>query len=904
MPSPFQTLAAAGALAGLLGAVPQPVASPSPAADASPAAAIHADSSVTRATLDNGLRVVIVRDPLAPVVTVYDNYLVGADDTPPDFPGMAHAQEHMAFRGCTGVTGDQTSAIFAQLGGDGDADTQQDITQYFETVPAADLDIALHVDSACMRGIDDYDSQWAGERPAIEQEVARDLSNPTYLAFTRLSADLFSGTPYAHDALGTRPSFDKTTGALLSQFDKTWYAPNNAVLVIAGDVDPQATLASVKALYGSIPAHPVPAHPAVNLGPVKAETFALESDLPYVVFFSGFRFPGSDDPDFAAARILADVLGSQRGDIYGLTATGKALQTGFQLVATYPKASEAESYGVLPAGTDPKALEAQLSSLVTQVATNGAPADLVEAAKRSEIAASGYNRNSIADLASAWSSAIADEGRTSPDDDVDAIRNVTVDDVNRVAKKLLDPAQSVTAVLTPHPSGKAVVSKGFGGGETLTSPPVKPVVLPDWARDRLAQIQIPDSTLSPVDTVMPNGLRLIVQPETASDTVTILGSIKHNDNVQTPAGKDGAGNLLEDLFPYGTTTLDRLEYQKALDDIAATVSAGSDFSLHVPKAQFDRGVQLLADDELHPALPASDFAIVRRQDASELAGEHQSPGYFTQRALRRALLPPGDLALREATPESISSDTLEDVKAYESTVFRPDMTTLVVIGNVTPDEARATIAKYFGGWTATGPKPNVELPPIPPNRPAAAVVPDRTRVQDSTILAETVAISRTDPQYYALELGDHVLGGGFYATRLYHDLRQVAGLVYDVSNELSAGRTRSTYEVSYGSDPENVSKARRLIARDLASMQTTNVSAAELQQAKAILIRQLPLGEASEDTVASRLAALAQAGLPLDEGHRSATIYEKLTAADVRAAFARYIRPGGFVQVVQGPQPG
>jgi len=906
MPSPFQTLATAGALAGLLGAVPQPVASPSPvpAESPAPAPAIRADASVTRATLDNGLRVVIVRDPLAPVVTVYDNYLVGADDTPPDFPGMAHAQEHMAFRGCSGVTGDQTSAIFAQLGGDGDADTQQDITQYFVTVPSADLDIALRVDSACMRGIDDADSQWAGERPAIEQEVARDLSSPTYLAFTRLSADLFSGTPYAHDALGTRPSFDKTTGALLAQFDRTWYAPNNAVLVIAGDVDPQATLASVTALYGSIPSHPVPAHPAVTLAPVKAETFALESDLPYVVFFSGFRFPGSDDPDFAAARILADVLGSQRGDIYGLTATGKALQTGFQLVATYPKASEAESYGVLPAGSDPKALEAQLSSLVTQVATNGAPPDLVEAAKRSEIAASQYNRNSIADLASAWSAAIADEGRTSPDDDVDAIRNVTVDDVNRVAKKLLDPAQSVTAVLTPHPSGKAVVSKGFGGGETLTSPPVKPVVLPVWARDRLAQIQIPDSTLSPVDTTLPNGLRLIVQPETASDTVTILGSIKHNDNVQTPAGKDGAGNLLEDLFSYGTTTLDRLEYQKALDDIAATVSAGSDFSLHVPKAQFDRGVELLADDELHPALPASDFAIVRRQDAAELAGEHQSPGYFAQRALRRALLPPGDLALREATPESISGDTLDDVKAYESAVFRPDMTTLVVIGNVTPDEAQATIAKYFGGWTATGPKPNVELPPIPQNRPAAAVVPDRTRVQDSTILAETVAISRTDPQYYALQLGDHVLGGGFYATRLYHDLRQVAGLVYDVSNELSAGKTRSTYEVSYGSDPQNVSKARRLIARDLAAMQTIDVSAAELQQAKAILIRQLPLADASEDTVASRLASLAQAGLTLDEGHRSATIYEKLTAADVRAAFARYIRPGGFVQVVQGPQPG
>src|SRR5262245_31591579 len=93
---------------------------------------------VTRATLDNGLRVVIVRDSLAPVVTVMENFLVGANETPPGFPGMAHAQEHMAFRGCAGLSADQIAAIFAQLGGSDNADTQQTITQYFATAPAAD----------------------------------------------------------------------------------------------------------------------------------------------------------------------------------------------------------------------------------------------------------------------------------------------------------------------------------------------------------------------------------------------------------------------------------------------------------------------------------------------------------------------------------------------------------------------------------------------------------------------------------------------------------------------------------------------------------------------------------------------------------------------------------------------
>jgi zinc protease len=896
MPVSFRKVTAACAIAALLGAAPSPSPAPltAPSSDA---------GAVTRATLDNGLQIVIVRDPLAPVVTVYDNYKVGADETPPGFPGMAHAQEHMAFRGCSGVTGDQISAIFAQLGGDGDADTQQNITQYFATVPADDLDVDLGVDSACMRDIEDSQTQWNSERGAIEQEVAADNSNPTYKAIVRLTGDLYRGTPYAHDALGTRPSFDKTTGALLKKFYNTWYAPNNAILVIAGDVDAAATLATVKRLYGSIPRRAVPDRPAVNLQPVTSEAFTLESDLPYTLSFTGYRMPGTSDPDYAAARILIDVLASQRADVYGLTVQGKALQTGAQFGAAYPKSSLGIVYGALAPHADVPAFNATLASVVAGYAANGVPADLVDAAKRSEIAQNEYSRNSIPDLAGTWSQAIADEGRNSPDDDVAAISNVTADDVNRVAKTYLQPNLAVTASLVPKAAGKPVASKGFGGGETLTSQPTKAVPLPEFAKAKLAQLDIAPSTLSPTDTTLPNGLRLIVQSETTSDTVTVAGRINHEDDLQTASGKEGVGDVLDGLFSYGTTSLDRLAYAKALDDISAQVSAGTDFSLHVLTSNFDTGVKLLADDELHPALPPQPFAVVQRQTAQAVAGEEQSPGYLAQRAMDRALLPSGDPDLREATPQTISALGLDDVKAFYGSVFRPDMTTIVVIGNVTPSQAQSTIAKYFGDWTATGPKPVVDLPKVPLNKPAAAVVPDPSRVQDDTSLTETVSVVRTDPDYYALQLGDHVLGGGFYATRLYHDLRQVSGYVYNVSNRLAAGKTRSTYSVTYGSDPPNVSKARRLIARDLHAMQTTDVTPAELEQAKAILLRQLPLGEASEDDVAEALAARSLEGLPLDEAHRAAQIYASLSAGKVRAAFAKYVRPSAFVQVVQGPNP-
>ena len=456
----------------LVAAATLPLLAQQPAAD-------RAD--VTRATLTNGLRVVIIRDPLAPVATVEENYLIGADETPPGFPGMAHAQEHMAFRGCAGLTADQIAAIYAGIGGYGNADTQQTITQYFTTIPAGDLDVALRVDAACMRDIIDSQAEWANEKGAIEQEVARDLSQPTYKFFTRLNADMFAGTPYAHDALGTHDSFEATTGSMLKQFFKAWYAPNNAVLVVTGDVDPARTLARIRELYGSIPRHALPARPEIMLNPVKPETFSIDSDLPYVLALIAYRLPGTDSPDYAAAQVMADVLSSQRANLYALVPAGEALEAEFEFAESYPKASVGFGLAALPVGTDPAPILGHVRTILADYAASGVPPELVEAAQRSEVASAEFERNSIPGLAAAWSEALAAKGRNSPDDDVEAIKRVTVADVNRVAKQYLRDDNAITATLVPSASGEPSSSKGFGGSEQLTSAPTKPVKLPPWA---------------------------------------------------------------------------------------------------------------------------------------------------------------------------------------------------------------------------------------------------------------------------------------------------------------------------------------------------------------------------------------------------------------------------------------
>src|SRR6202453_2017454 len=408
------------------------------------------------ATLENGMRVVIVRNSLAPVVTVEMNFMVGGNETPAGFPGMAHAEEHMAFRGCAGMSADQTAAIYAELGGQNNADTQQNITQYFATVPASDLDIALRAQAACLQGVDDSPAEWAEERGSIEQEGARDLSNPTYKFIARLNQDLFEGTPYAHDALGTTSSFDATTGPMLGAFHSRWYAPSNAILVIAGDVDAGATLAKVRHLYGDIPNHAVPARPVVRLQTVKSESFTLDSNLPYVLGFIAFRLPGTDSADYAATQVLADILASQRGDLYGVVPAGRLIYAGFGVAESYPKASVVYGEIALPAAADSAGPINEMRQIVENYAQKGLPQDLFDAAKRSEISSAEFERNSIPGLASEWSESLTAEGRNSPDDDLNAIKAVTLADVNRVAKQYLVSSNSITATLKPSPSGEAV----------------------------------------------------------------------------------------------------------------------------------------------------------------------------------------------------------------------------------------------------------------------------------------------------------------------------------------------------------------------------------------------------------------------------------------------------------------
>ncbi|HXD35265.1 MAG TPA: pitrilysin family protein [Rhodanobacter sp.] len=892
-------------LFALVGTVALAGGLPSVHAASAPAAVMQASQdNVTRATLANGLRVVIVRDTLAPMVTTQITYLTGGYQSPVAAPGTGHALEHMMFRDSKGLTGVQLRKMTGKMGARNNAFTTEDATQYYFLAPSQYVDMLLHIESLRMRGAQLTDKGWSLERGAIEQEVSRNVSNPATLAYAEARQQLFAGTGYAHTALGSRATFDKTSSVDLRAFYDRWYQPNNAILVIVGDVDAQAVLAKVKQLFGDIPRGNVPKKAPLNLRPVKPVTIARTTPAATGGVRLMYRAPGRRSPDYAAMRVLVQALNNARSKFSALEASGKLMSVGVGMQA-FSDSGIGSIGASFPKGGDSAEAVAELDHVLDDILAQGVSKELVATVQRKEKASFEFDKNDPANLASTWSDVLAWAGLNSPQEALDRILAVTPADVDRVAHKYFGTDRRITLVLTPSTDGKRPSdSKGFGGTETFASDDTEDAPLPEWARKQLANLQMPHWTLDPVTMRLDNGITLIVQPETISKTVVVRGQVDNNPDLQAPTGQKGIEWLLDGLFSYGTQALDRAAFHKALDDIAASGSAGRKFALQVPSEHFDRGMQLLAANMLRPRLPAEAFKVKQQSLAQSLKGQLDSPNYKMKRALYEGLLPAGDPDLRQATAEKMNSLTLKDVKDYYAKVFRPDMTTIVVVGDVTPEQAKAQVEKWFGGWKATGPKPNVVFAPVPANGASQKMVKNPYASQDKVYLAQLLAgMDSSNPDRYALQLGNQVLGGNGFASRLMQDIRVKHGYAYGARSNVQFDRSRTYFFVSYGSDADKVKPVNDLIYENIKRMRTTLVSDEDLLDAKQASIRSIPLRVASVGDIAGALLHWSVEGEPLDKPIVAARHYLDMTPEQVRAAYQKYIKPENMVQVVMGPVP-
>ena len=859
--------------------------------------------AVTRATLSNGLRVVVVRDPFAPVVMAVLNYRAGSNEEA--YPGEAHALEHMMFRGTPDVSQSQLAEIAQLMGGDYDAYTQAEMTQFYFEVPVQYLDVAIRLEADRARHLTLAQSGWLAERPAIEQEVTQDDSVPLQKLFERtILPSLFQGTPYANDTLGTLDSFDHDISAnVLRGFYETWYRPNNAVYVIVGDVDGPSTVRIVERYFGSIPAATLPHQPSVALRPMHGATYRVTSDQPYSIVTLSFRLPGWNDRDYAAAQILEAVLNDERGALYGLVASGKSLYSGFQDIESHPYATASAAISAVPVTTSVESAQADLRAVLDSYRRTGLPAELVEVAKRRAIAESEFDGNSIDGLAFEWSDAVALRDQTSPDELLQAMERVTVADVDRVFREYVDPTKAIVAYAVPKSGGSATAGASSPASENNTLAPQQPEALPAWAQTAFARVGVPPQTVQPASMTLANGMRLVVIPESVTKTVEVYGEIDSDEAIQAPPDELGVDDIVSALFPFGTSRYNRVQLREQLDKIAADVNAGTDFSLHVPSNDFDRGVQLLADEELHPAFPAAAFAVVKRQEVGELTGEMTAPDHLADVALNKALYPPTDPLQRFATPQTASSVTPADVASYYASVYRPDMTTVIVIGDVTSQHVRAAFTRYFGSWKAQGPKPVITLPQVPRNAATSIEIPDPSRVQSEVRLAQVLDVPRADLDWAPLQVASSILGGGGFGSVLMNDLRTKHGYVYGVGSDFTWNKQRAVFSIEYACDPDKIVPAENLAVLDLRSLETGGVTADRLERARAMLMSDVVLRGASFGGMAGQLLQYAALDLPLDQTTIDAQRELTATAASVQAALQRWIAPGDFVRVIEGPGP-
>jgi zinc protease len=864
------------------------------------------ESGVLKATLRNGLQVVIVRNTLAPVVSTDLTYLVGSRDDPPDVPGMAHAQEHMMFRGTKNLSTAELGTIATALGGDFNAETSEMTTQYQFTVPAGDLDAVLRIESDRMGGVLDLQSQWQNERGAIEQEVARDEAAPGSDFFDDAQAIAYKGTVYQHPGVGTKVAFDALTGPRIKAFWDRWYAPNNAVLVIAGNVDQQRTLAAVRAHFENIPEKVIPAHQAAHFEPLKRTVIRRGTTLAYPLAAIGVRLPGLDSPDFLASFVLQGVLGANRAALHELGDDGLALEGEWQSMPYMIEVQLGFAVAALAPGSDPDAMVKRLEGILTNYREHGVPAELFESTKRRLIADQELSRNSIGSLASDWADTIAVDREPSIAYEQELIGRVTLADVNRVARQYLDVNHAIVGSLMPSVGASQSEPPAPAGGNRENPLGKQQTVthLPDWGTALVHDVNIPAANLAPQQMKLANGITLIVQPETISDSVFVYGNVKTTPALQEPLGKEGVARVLEGVFPYGTQTMTRQAFAAAQDAIDTTIDGGSGFGVQTTSRNFDRAITLLGQNELQPRMDQATLDVVRRRTIDSLQTELNSTHTIAVQQAAAKLLPFNDPELREPSVAGVQGLSLDDVRNYYTKTMRPDMTTIVVVGNVSVAQARAAIERTFGDWKATGPAPVVDLPAVPLNPAGDVKIPLPNIHQDYVTLEQLVPISRSSPQYYPLLLGNAVLGGGSVGpeqSRLFRDIRQNQGLVYSIDSQFVSSGARSRFSIDFACAQGNESRIEGLVNDELSLIRKEPVGDFELSLIKASMVRRVVLGDASASSIGEAFLNDAVNNMPLDQDQVDAQHLLATDAQSIQNAFVANIHPENFVRTIEGP---
>jgi zinc protease len=858
------------------------------------------DSGIYTHTLGNGLRVVVVEDHSVPIVQTGVWYGFGSLEETQGKTGLAHALEHMLFRGTPEVSAGGLDDITARLGARMNGETNYDYTQFYFEMPADKLDVALFADADRMAHASLRASDWAIERNAVLNEIDGDASSPFFNLLARVRAAAFPVQPSGRTPLGNRDDVANATVSDIARYYHEWYVPNNATLVVAGDVNHSTVFAKAQRYFGPITSKSLP--PRNRVTPVAARGQAVEAQFPFPfeILDLAYSIPGDTQRGEPAVSTLATLLENQRSPFYRALVQSNVALAIEASADTQLRGGLLDVFIILNPGRSAAEAQTVFQNTLSSVLSSGFDPDLVVAAKRLTLAERVYAADSIGGIGDLAGYTYGIVGEKISDED-SRLAALTGSDLLAAAREYLS-RPTVVGHLSPNaspPRGNSQKSTAAATDDFSRRIPNGPIVQPAWIAKAIRTPTTARSPLAPVSFRLSNGLRVFVQMKSDRPTFVLRGKIASSPAFE-PLGKQGIIRLASSVADYGSVSYPFAQRRKATDEMGAFVTTGQDFSAQGESRDFERVVNIVADGEEHPTFADPWLDVERSQLANSLQSESSISGVMIERAYNRLLLSSDDPSLREPTSPSVQGISREDLVAYTSQYWRPDLTSIAVVGNVSPERVRSALESAFGSWRGAGARPSPRLMPLPPASSGHDYI--GTATNQVYIRLGQPALSRSNRDYDTFLVMNQILGGsGAFESRLWQELRQKRGLVYNVSSSLDADADRGDFRVELNASPQRVVEAVEFVRRELERLQSEPVSSTELSEAKVRLTGNALLDESSSVGQAKQLLDIGVNDLPLDYYRTLNDRFAQITAADVQRVAREYLHPGRLVEVYAGP---
>ena len=887
---------------------------------------------VTETHLANGLTILSKEAHAAPVVYFSVWYKVGSRNEISGQTGLSHILEHMMFKGTNDLPPGAIDHLFLTNGGEINASTGEDRTEYHELIAADRLELAARIEADRMENSKFDPTELAHEMTVVRSELEGDANSPGFdLEANTFTPAAFTSHPYHWPVIGWRTDVEAVSGRrdVIYDYYRKHYMPNNAIVVMVGDFDTKKAVAIVQKQFGIYPAGILDTHNITPEPPQRGERrVTLKRPGTTGEVLVGYHVPETGQPDHYVLDVISQILsGGRSARLYQAL-----VEKGIAQSASGNDSDNKDPYLMVFDGTPSAgvtntavetALEAEIAKMQTTPVTAG---ELARAITQTE-AAFIYQNDSVSGQANdlgAYAVIGLPHYRATY---LNKIRAVTAADIQRAAKTYFTADNRTVAYFDPQPVPAGAipppppVTDNFGSAKPVTDPRQKALLanLDKEFNSVSPATTKPASAPKPTRIVLPNGMTLIVQENHANKTVALSGFVRAGSAFD-PDGKYGDAQMTAAMLGRGTTTKTALQLALSLESVGASVGIGAgeeSASLGGASLSQDFGLTLntLADELQRSSFPTDQIERLRAQilsgieDSRQDTGGTGGAGTQAEIAFAQAIYPKGhpywDPTLDQSAA-AIKSLTRADLTAFYNTYYRPDTTALVVVGDVNTPDVIKQVTAAFGGWPKpASPAPALRIPdvPVPAKAPAPIVIPLADAPQTSILFGYSGGLTQTSPDYFAAQILNYTLGGDTFGSRLGKSIRDENGLAYSVSSGFEARHGAGPFQVFVGANPKNATRAITLLRQILTQEQQYGVTPDEVRLAKLYITGSYPLRLETNAGVAGVLTLAEDYGLGLDFPQRRNALYNAVTVEQVNAAAKKYLHPGTGVLVIAGATP-